>query len=243
MRSFARTVQLDHVDIFAGVRPRRSLRSRAVGSDATKGLGDPGQERDNDEWVRALAADGPVGEAAQRDLRLVLVRGLRHILAPRGLGEDLCEDFAQETLLRIRERLAAFRGESRFTTWALSIATRVAFDELRHKRWKDVSFEAATADALVPLTFERGSDAPQEKGLLRERVLAQLRDVIENKLTDKQRRVLIAELNGMPHAEIAEALGMNRNALYKLSHDARKRVKLHLESAGLSELEVLWVFE
>ena len=243
MRSFARTVQLDPVYAFAGVRPRRSLRSRAVGSDATKGLGDPGQQRDNDEWVRTLAADGPVGEAAQRDLRLVLLRGLRHILAPRGLGEDLCEDFAQETLLRIRERLATFRGESRFTTWALSIATRVAFDELRHKRWKDVSFEAATADALVSLTFERGSDAPHEKGLLRERVLAELRDVIENKLTEKQRRVLIAELNGMPHAEIADALGMNRNALYKLSHDARKRVKFHLESAALSEVEVLWVFE
>lgn len=214
-----------------------------MSSGATKDLGDAGPQRDNDEWVRALADDGPAGEEAQRDLRLVLVRGLRHILAPRGFTEDLCEDFAQETLLRIRERLAAFRGESRFTTWALSIATRVAFDELRHKRWKDVSFEAATADARVPLAFEPGSDASPEKGLLRERVLAALRDVIENKLTDKQRRVLIAELNGMPHAEMADALGMSRNALYKLSHDARRRVKFHLESAGLSDVEVLWVFE
>lgn len=214
-----------------------------MSSDATKALGNALPERDNDEWVRALADDGPVGEAAQRDLRILLVRGLRHILAPRGLGEDLCEDLAQESLLRIRERLAAFRGESRFTTWALSIATRLAFDELRHKRWKDVSFEAATADALVPLAFEPGSDAPQEKAVLRERVLAELRNVIEKKLTDKQRRVLNAELNAMPHAEIADALGMNRNALYKLSHDARKRVKFHLASAGLSEVEVLWVFE
>ena len=243
MRGLAPTFHPNLVETFAGGRPRGSLRSRAVSSGTTKDLGDAGPHRDNDEWVRALGADGPVREAAQRDLRRLLVRGLRRILAPHGLGEDLCEDFAQETLLRIRERLSAFRGESRFTTWALSIATRVAFDELRHKRWKDVSFEAATADALVPLAFEPGSDAPQEKGVLRERVLAELRDVIENKLTDKQRRVLIAELNGMPHAEIAEALGMNRNALYKLSHDARKRVKFHLESAGLSEVEVLWVFE
>ena len=214
-----------------------------MSSGATEDLGDAGPPRDNDEWVRALADDGPAGEEAQRDLRLVLVRGLRRILASRGFTEDLCEDFAQETLLRIRERLAAFRGESRFTTWALSIATRVAFDELRHKRWKDVSFEAATADARGPLAFEPRSDASPEKGLLRERVLAALRDVIENKLTDKQRRVLIAELNGMPHAEMADALGMSRNALYKLSHDARKRVKFHLESAGLSDVEVLWVFE
>lgn len=243
MPGVARTFGPNRADAFAGVRLRGSLRSCAVIPGATKDLGEKGPQRDNDEWVRALAVDGPVGDAAQRDLRLVLVRGMRHVLAPRGLGEDLCEDFAQEALLRICQGLAAFRGESRFTTWALSIAIRVAFDELRHKRWKDVSFEAATADALVPLSFEPGSDAPLEKGLLRERLLTELRDVIERKLTDKQRRVLVAELNGMPHAEIADALGMTRNALYKLSHDARKRVKHHLESAGLSEVEVLWVFE
>jgi RNA polymerase sigma-70 factor (ECF subfamily) len=242
MRGPAPTFHPSRVETFTGGRTRGSLRSR-VSSRTTNDLGDAGPHRDNDEWVRALAADGLVREAAQRDLRRFLVRGLRRILAPRGLGEDLCEDFAQETLLRIRERLSAFRGKSQFTTWALSIATRVAFDELRHKHWKDVPFDAATAEALVPLEFEPSSGAPQEKGLLRERVLAELRDVIENKLTDKQRRVLIAELNGMPHAEIAEALGMKRNALYKLSHDARKRVKFHLESAGLSEVEVLWVFE
>jgi RNA polymerase sigma-70 factor, ECF subfamily len=239
MRGFAPT----ELHVLACGRPRRLATICPVSSSATTDFGDVPPARDNDEWVRALAADGPVGEAAQRDLRLVLVRGLRHILASRGVADDVCEDVAQETLLRIRERLAAFRGESRFTTWALSIATRIAFDELRHRRWKDVSFEVAASDARGPLMFEPHADAPREKDLLRKRVLAELRNVIENKLTDKQRRVLIAELNGMPQAEIANALGMNRNALYKLSHDARKRVKFHLESAGLSEVEVLWVFE
>lgn len=36
---------------------------------------------------------------------------------------------------------------------------------------------------------------------------------------------------------------MKRNAVYKLSHDARKRVKAHLEASGLSKVDVLWVFE
>ena len=209
----------------------------------TSATDDRARPRDNGEWIRTLVDEGPAGHAAQRDLRRLLVEGLRPILASRGLSDDSCEDFAQEALLRIRARLGAFRGESRFTTWALSIATRVAFDELRRKRWKDVSFEAASADAQGPLAFEPRVDASQEKALLRERVLAELREVIEQKLTDRQRRVLVAELNGMPQAEIADALGMTRNALYKLSHDARRRVKSHLESAGLSEVEVLWVFE
>ncbi len=199
--------------------------------------------RDNDAWVRALSEGGPAAEAAQRELRVVLVGGLRRILSARGISEDLCEDFAQEALLRIRDKLAAFRGESRFVTWALSIATRIAFDELRHRRWKDVSFEAVSAEARAPLAFEPRTDPAEEKNLVRERVLSELRDAIENKLTEKQRAVLIAELKGMPQAEIASALGMNRNALYKLSHDARKRVKFHLEAAGISTAEVLWVFE
>jgi RNA polymerase sigma-70 factor (ECF subfamily) len=213
-----------------------------MSTDAATGPGNGRSPRTNDEWVRAIADDGPVGEAARSDLRIVLVVGLRRILSSRGAAGDLCEDFAQEALVRICGRRAAFRGESRFTTWALSIATRVAFDELRHKRWKDVSFEAATADAKGPLVFEPPADAPEEKRLAREHVLSELRDFIESRLTDKQRAVLIAELNEMPHAEIATALGMSRNALYKLSHDARRRLKLHLEAAGLSASDVLWVF-
>lgn len=226
-----------------GARTRRSGTLLDVGSSVATGSKGGGTPRENDDWVSAIAADGAVGEAAQRDLRHVLVNGLRRILSSRGVAEDLCEDFAQEALVRIRERLGAFRGESRFTTWALSIATRVAFDELRHKRWKDVSFEALTADARGPVTFEPSADASQERSLVRSRVLSELRHVIETKLTDKQRTVLVAELNGMPHAAIAGTLEMNRNALYKLSHDARKRVKYHLEEAGVSEVDVLWAFE
>jgi len=86
-------------------------------------------------------------------------------------------------------------------------------------------------------------EASQDRGLVRERVLASLRDVLENELTDRQRAALVAELNGMPQAEIALQLGMSRNALYKLSHDARKRVKARLERTGISEGDVLWVFE
>ena len=70
-----------------------------------------------------------------------------------------------------------------------------------------------------------------------------LAEVIENRLTDKQRAVLSAELQGMPHAEIAVHLGMKRNALYKLAHDARRRVRAHLEAAGISEADVQGMFD
>jgi RNA polymerase sigma-70 factor (ECF subfamily) len=200
-------------------------------------------DRDNDAWVRALATDGPDSEAAQRDLRIVIVVSLRRALASRGVGETLCEDVAQEALVRVRERLSDFRGESRFTTWALAIATRIAFDELRHKHWKDISLESVIEDAGGCVHFEPCADPSQERSLVRERVLYVLAETIEQELTERQRSALAAELQGMPHAEIAAQLGIKRNALYKLTHDARKRMKARLEASGISAADVLWVFE
>jgi len=197
--------------------------------------------RANDEWVRMLTQAGPAGDAAQHELRAFLVRALRRMLAVRGAA-DLGEDLAHEALLRVRERIGEYRGESAFTTWALAIATRLAFDELRRKRWKDVSWEEMAQGSDARLTFEVAGGCP-ERAVAKERLLKLLREVIEHDLTEKQRQVLSAELSGVPHAEIATRLGMNRNALYKLGHDARRRVKARLEAAGVAGWDINWVLE
>jgi RNA polymerase sigma-70 factor (ECF subfamily) len=197
--------------------------------------------RANDEWVRVLTQAGPAGDAAQHELRAFLVRGLRRVLAARGAA-DLGEDIAHDALLRVRERIGEYRGESAFTTWALAIAIRLAFDELRSKRWKDVSWEEMARGSDAGLTIEVEGGSP-ERAVAKERLLRQLREVIEHELTDRQRQVLSAELSGVPHAEIAARLGMNRNALYKLGHDARKRVKARLEAAGVAGWDINWVLE
>jgi hypothetical protein len=90
---------------------------------------------------------------------------------------------------------------------------RIAFDDLRHKRWRDVPFDAMREGARSPLVFEPRVEATQERSAVRKRVLRALADVIE------------------------------QNALYKLSHDAWKSVKVHLEALGIGEADVLWVFE
>ena len=55
---------------------------------------------------------------------------------------------------------------------------------------------------------------------------------IEKELTERQRVALKAELRGMPQEEIGRRLGSNRNAVYKLLHDARRKLKSALERAG-----------
>jgi RNA polymerase sigma-70 factor, ECF subfamily len=164
---------------------------------------------------------------------------LRGALSYRaGAGDEFLEDVAQDALVRILERLPQFEGRSRFLTWAMSVAIHVAMSELRRRRWKDVSLDEVSADGDLapeqPIAGDPGPDAQSQ----REAILAAMHEVIQTGLTEKQRSALLAELRGMSQDEIARHLGSNRNAIYKLTHDARKRLKRGLESAGFTAEDI-----
>jgi len=201
-------------------------------------------ERTNEAWLSDLR--GPEQSAALADLRAFLVRGLRYALASYSNVDDvLIEDFAQDALLRILKALDTFRGESKFTTWAQKIAVRVAFTELRRRRWQDVSLdgivEAQDLD-FVPDMMIDPSAGPDQQAMQRI-FLETLQRLISTELTDKQRLALIAvRVQGMPLEEVARRMGTNRNALYKLLHDARQRLQRKMEAEGLSPEEILSSF-
>jgi RNA polymerase sigma-70 factor, ECF subfamily len=201
------------------------------------------QERTNEQWLAELR--GPNPDEALADLYGLLVRGLRAALGGRADGVDAnIGDFAQEALIKIVSNLDSFRGESRFTTWAKKIAMNVALTELKRRRWRDVSLQ----DLLDRRTATgRGLADPQltpEQVAFQNMVLAKLRCTIDEELTDRQREAVVAViLEGMPIAEVARRMGTNQNALYKLLHDARKKLKLRMEAAGLSPQEVLAAFD
>jgi len=201
-------------------------------------------ERTNEEWLAALR--GPEQAEALADLRAFLVRGLRYALANRSdVDEQIREDFAQDALLKILKALDTFRGESRFTTWAQKIAVNVAFTELRRRRWQDTSLEAITEglslDFVPDMLIDRSAGPDQQA--VQSAFLETLRRLITTELTEKQRQALIAiRIQGMPMEEVAGRMGTNRNALYKLLHDARQRLKKKLEEEGLSPQDVLAAF-
>ncbi len=201
------------------------------------------QERTNEQWLAELR--GPNPDEALADLYDLLVRGLRAALGGRADGVDAnIGDFAQEALIKIVSNLDSFRGESRFTTWANKIAMNVALTELKRRRWRDVSLQ----DLLDRRTATgRGLADPQltpEQIAFQNMVLAKLRRIIDEELTDRQREAVIAViLEGMPIAEVARRMGTNQNALYKLLYDARKKLKLRMEAAGVSPQEVLAAFD
>jgi RNA polymerase sigma-70 factor, ECF subfamily len=186
-------------------------------------------DRADADWLALLAArDGP----AVADLRAALHRGLARVLAGRA-DATAAEDFAQEATLKVLDALTSFRGDCRFLTWALAVATRVAFSELRKARYRDVSLDALAAADRAFLEPAAPLPPPPADGE-RDRVLALLRRLIATELTDRQRALIQAELDGVPQAVIADRMGTTRNALYKLGHDARMKLKKGLTAAGLT---------
>jgi RNA polymerase sigma-70 factor (ECF subfamily) len=200
-------------------------------------------DRTNQEWLDALREPGQTEALA--DLRTLLIRGLRRALPD--VPEASREDFAQEALLKILDKLDSFRGESRFTTWAYKIAIHVAFTELRRRRWQNVSLQDLMTQYdegdFTPAVLADSAPSPEQRAA-QQMMLDMVRQLIDEELTDRQRQAIVAAVfGGMPLQEVARQMGTNRNALYKLIYDARQRLQQRMLARGLSIEDLMEAFE
>ena len=180
------------------------------------------------------------------DLRGLLLRGLGFALTSYGVTDQDMEDFVQDGLLKILQELPSYRGEARFTTWAQKVCVRAALTELRRRRWRDVSLEDLVAaipgaEAVPPDLIDTSADpgriAPTNM------MMAMMQQIVDEELTDLQRTAMQAVMHGgMPLQEVADRMGTTRNALYKLLHDARRRIQQRLLADGLSPQDLLAMF-
>lgn len=213
--------------------------------------------RDNEAWLRDLAPGAPrreeaIGELRGYLLRVVLVYLLhrRSELARLRFEEvrQLAEDWAQLATLKVLDELAGFRGDSRFTTWAYRIAINVAAADLRRRRWTERSLDEASphgdgdedeAPANEPRTPDPGPDTLADRSA----AWAVIRQAMAEDLTERQRQVLTrVVLEGHSPEDTAEALGTNRNNVYKLLHDARGGLRRAIERRGWHPEEILASF-
>jgi RNA polymerase sigma-70 factor (ECF subfamily) len=207
--------------------------------------------RTNEDWLTDLHAAGEQRETALSDLHVIIIAGLPYALSKWILPEDprfsaLVEEVTQETILRTIAKLDTFEGRSQFTTWVHTIAVRIALSELRRAKWREVSLDEMQQGNDPEDEAREMPDQGQsvEKSIENKEMMHMLQQVMLHELTDKQRKALMAvAVQGMPLEEVARRMGTERNALYKLLHDARLKLKKHLEKHGLSPLEILAMFE
>jgi len=211
----------------------------------------------NEQWLSALrSADTIKQQAALQDLRERLKRSIYYYLSQersdlRDLAAkelvEMANDLSQDATLRVMESLDQFRGESRFTTWANKIAVRLAISDLRRARYKDFSLDDLTRDGdFLSAETNVVSDAPlnPETAAERDDVSVIIHRAMREALTDRQYQALVAvALENIPMDIVAERMNTNRNALYKLIHDARRKLKAHLEQQGLSTDYMMNLFQ
>ncbi len=211
--------------------------------------------RTNEDWLYELRQ--PEAERANvlADLREYLFRAVfiylrdqRTDLTDYTLNQlrDMSQDFAQDALLSILDKLDKFRGDSRFTTWAYRFVINKAADELRRRRYRNISLERLSEQEAAALTavLESGPKLDPDLATERENFIKALLQIIQTELSERQRMaVLGVHFQGSSVQEVAELLETSPNNLYKILHDARKKIKAKLLDQHLSEGDIMALFE
>lgn len=204
----------------------------------------PSDYSTNEDWIKGLSE--PVDDEAVGQLRQRLVSGLKPALS-KYVDRELdafVEDVAQDAVLKIIRHIDSFRGESKFMTWAMKIAVREGLTELRRKRYDDLSIEDFKSpeegrNELASMTFASELAEPDE-ATHEQMVLDMILKIIREDLTEKQKTAIEAlMIRGLSVTVVAEKMDTNRNALYKLVHDARMKIKTVLEKEGIDPEKLL----
>lgn len=197
----------------------------------------------NEDWVKGLSS--PVDDKAVEKLRAILIRSLKPALAKyvdREL-DQFVEDVAQDALLKILDHIQTFRGESKFTTWAIKIAVREGLTELRRKRYDNISIDDLkyNDNSSEVFSLEIAGQSPDPDRMTHEKMLMEkIMHMINHELTDKQKTAINAlMIQGLPVTVVSDLMQTNRNALYKLVHDARLKLKQRLVEEGIDPDEIL----
>jgi RNA polymerase sigma-70 factor, ECF subfamily len=221
------------------------MRRLGAGSVASVELAGP-TERELDaesaDWLRRLsAAPGALRQQAERELHARLVRIALAEVSRRSASTpvtgpeltDVAHQAADDAMLAILAKLAGFRGESRFITWAYRFVILEVSSKLGRHYWRNppVTLDAAQWERL-----------PDRLGIDPERyaatagILAEVRRVVEDELTAHQRRVFVAVVvDGIPLDAVAARLSLQRNAIYKVIFDARRKIRRALVANGYLE--------
>ena len=192
-------------------------------------------------WLRRLIAGGGEQQSAERELHARLVRIALAEVSRRSAStpvtgpelDDLAHQAAGDAMLAILAKLGEFRGESRFTTWAYRFVILEVSSKLGRHYWRNppVALDTGQWERLPDRLGIDPAWNVEAAG-----ILAEVRRVVEDELTSHQRRIFVAiVVDGIPLDAVAAKVGLERNAIYKVTFDARRKIRRALVAKGYLE--------
>jgi len=178
-------------------------------------LGRP--ELDDLTLARAQRGDEPAWRALVEHYQRPVFAMLSRMLSPIA-RRDLVEDLAQETFLRAFRALASFdrAASGRLSSWLLTIATRLALDELRRRR--------APHEALDAERHQLAAASRSERRLVEDLVTR----AVEQLSPDHRAVILLREVHGLDYGEIAAALAISVGTVRSRLSRARAELRAAL---------------
>jgi RNA polymerase sigma-70 factor (ECF subfamily) len=164
------------------------------------------------------AALGALFDRHQRSVARFIGR-----LARPGTGE--LADLVQTTFIEVNRAAAAFKGKSTVRTWIFGIAANV----VRHHVRGEMRRRALLAEVTSRVPPNGG--APDEAAVHRQ-LLRRLHDALHALPPALRETFVLCELEEVPGAEAARALGVREGTLWWRLHEARRRLRAAVDGGG-----------
>ena len=171
-----------------------------------------------------------VASGDDRAFRLLVERHQSLVIGTitRMIGSADAEDLAQQVFLNVWKSAPRWRPEAKVTTWLLTIAKRLVFNESRRRARTRLLPQSQQADREVPDPPDPaiGPDRQLLEGELHLAIEAALAS-----LPEKERlAVVLRRYEEMPYEEIADVLSVSLPAVKSLLFRARNTLREKLSS-------------
>ena len=181
-----------------------------------------------DHELIALARTG--SEKAYRELLDRYQRPVFSLVYRMVRDQELAEDLAQETFVKVFNHLDRFNPKYKFSSWIFKIASNLAIDTLRKREPDTVSLDgsrhAETPDEIESsrITVESRDENPEE--FLEAKELGQEIEQAIGKLRPEYRTaILLRHVEGRAYEEIAEIMSLPLGTVKTFIHRARGELR------------------
>jgi len=184
---------------------------------------DPARPASGPDDLPPLLEHACAGDEGAVERLLVRFRDRIHRWAARYTHDaDDADDVAQEVMVGLRDRVKRFDQRRPFAAWLYVLTRRVALSTQRTESRRRELLASFVPDADEPAADRQGSTENSEA--LTALVLGYF-----DALPPRQRQVFeMAELRGMPHADVARELGMQASTVRAHLFKARASIRSRL---------------
>ena len=140
---------------------------------------------------------------------------------------DDAKDAAQESFIKVWEKISTYKSHFKFTTWLYKIVINTCLDKLRQRSREKQIFQQS--DSLENLNM---SSLENSKVEFEEKQFTEFIRIVSGKLSGKQHSVFVLhDLEELTQEEISKILGMSKGSVKSNLHHARKAIRQILISS------------